>query len=161
MKPRLYLDRKVWACYLPDWQRTRIVGMGYDSGDAYDDWKKKRDAAALSAAQPPEEEAMSAIKPTPGRVVWFYPHKTDGLHSFGSVQAKEPLAAHIAKVWSDTCVNLMVIDPNGVPVSRTSVFLVPSDSESDLPGSSYATWMPFQVGQFKAATAPATPEKAA
>ena len=103
---------------------------------------------------------MPAIVPTPGRVVWFYPHESDALSQFGSVREKKPLAAHIAHVWSDTCVNLMVIDPNGNPTNRTSVYLIPSDSTSDTPGSSYAAWMPFQVGQAaKHTEAPA--EKAA
>ena len=85
------------------------------------------------------------IKPTPGRVVWYYPPSNDTLQSFASVQAKEPLAAHVAKVWTDTCVNLMVIDPNGYPTSRTSVLLY--QGESDRPGSGFAEWMPYQKGQ--------------
>jgi hypothetical protein len=106
---------------------------------------------------------MSAIQPTVGRVVWFFPHETDDLHRFGSVQDKEPLAAHVAKVWNDTLVNLMVIDPDGNPTNRTSVYLVPSDHPSDAPApaSSYATWMPFQKGQAKAQEAAASQDRAA
>ncbi len=90
------------------------------------------------------------ISPTPGRVVWFYPSSTDeALQSFESVRAKEPLAAHVAKVWSDTCVNLMVIDPNGYTHSRTSVLLC--QEEKVRPASGFAEWMPFQKGQARAA----------
>lgn len=89
------------------------------------------------------------ITPTPGRVVWYYPPTNDPLQSFSSVQAGKPLAAHIAHVWSDTCVNLMVIDPNGVPTGRTSVLLYQGDT--DRPSSSFAEWMPYQKGQAAAA----------
>ena len=88
---------------------------------------------------------MSTISPTPGRVVWYYPSKDDPLQSFSSVAAGKPLAAHVAHVWSDTCINLMVIDPNGNPTSRTSVLLHQADSER--PNASFAEWMPYQKGQ--------------
>jgi len=58
------------------------------------------------------------IKPTVGRVVWYRPNAHDDL--YGSDQ---PLAAHVAYVWSDTMVNLMVIDHNGGTHPRTSVVL--------------------------------------
>lgn len=95
------------------------------------------------------------IKPTVGRVVWFYPSNTDPLFAFDSVKAGEPLAGHVAKVWSDTCVNLMVIDPNGVPTNRTSVFLYQGDT--DRPGSCFAEWMPYQKGQAAKQEAEANP----
>ena len=78
------------------------------------------------------------IKPTVGRVVWYHPGPQEDHHG-------ETLAAHIAHVWSDTCVNLMVIDPNGNPFNRTSVFLYQGDT--DRPSSQYAEWMPYQKGQ--------------
>lgn len=40
MKPRIRLMQRVWCCCLPDWQRTRIVGMGYTPAEAYEDWKR-------------------------------------------------------------------------------------------------------------------------
>jgi len=90
---------------------------------------------------------MIAIKPTPGRVVWYHPRGTDGLiHEAGT-----PLAAHIARVWSDTCVNLMVIDANGDPHSKTSVLL--HQEGNPRPDAGYAEWMPYQVGQAKKAEA--------
>lgn len=75
------------------------------------------------------------IQPTVGRVVWYHPplHHT------------QPLAAIVAHVWSDTMVNLMVIDPEGNPFGRTSVFLYQGDT--DRPSGEYAEWMPYQKGQ--------------
>lgn len=89
------------------------------------------------------------IKPTVGRVVWYQPNDADaeklGALAFGSSQ---PLAAHVAYVHSDIMVNLMVIDPNGNPHSRTSVRLVQA-GELPLVGESFCEWMPYQVGQAK------------
>ncbi len=83
------------------------------------------------------------IKPTVGRVVWFYPR--------GHKAGEQPLAAMVAHVWSDTCVNLAIFDANGVPMPTppTSILLV--QPESEVPsGGHYCAWMPFQVGQAKA-----------
>lgn len=101
---------------------------------------------------------MSIISPTPGRIVWFFPGPHDPLQSFPSVRSGEALAGHVAKVWSDTMVNLMVIDPDGHPHGRTSVHLVQDDA-AGVPAprdaeQSHATWMPYQKGQ--AAKAEAT-----
>ena len=81
------------------------------------------------------------IKPTVGRVLWYYPGSTDAI-----AQIKpEPLAAIVAAVWSDTCVNLTVFDANGLTHNRTSVLL--AQPETEKPAANYCTWMPFQVGQ--------------
>ena len=77
------------------------------------------------------------IKPTVGRVVWYHPA--------GSTAAEQPLAAIVARVWSDTCVNLAVFDSNGAASNQTSVFLFQGDGER--PSSCYAEWMPYQQGQ--------------
>ena len=77
------------------------------------------------------------IKPTVGRVVWYHPS--------GSTSEEQPLAAIIAHVWSDTCVNLAVFDANGAATNQTSVFLYQGDT--DRPSSCYAEWMPYQMGQ--------------
>jgi hypothetical protein len=82
------------------------------------------------------------IKPTVGRVVWFYPHAGDST----LCQAPgEPLAAIIARVWSDRVVNLSVIDANGKQEPRTSVTLVQDGDEK--PQGYYCEWMPYQKGQ--------------
>lgn len=85
------------------------------------------------------------IKPTIGRVVWYHP-------AIGAPDSDKTLAAIVAYVHSDTCVNLAVFDANGVAFSQTSVFLYQGDS--DRPSSSYCEWMPFQIGQAKAAALP-------
>ena len=77
------------------------------------------------------------IKPTVGRVVWFYKH-TAGQH-------KGPLAAHVAFVHHDSMVNLMVIDEDGNPRSATHVLLV--QEGGPLPFANYCEWMPYQKGQ--------------
>lgn len=82
------------------------------------------------------------IKPTVGRVVWFYPknHQPND----------QPLAAIVAHVWSDTCVNLAIFDANGCPMSDppTSVLLVQEGNEIPT-GGHYCAWMPYQTGQAK------------
>lgn len=79
---------------------------------------------------------MAKIKPTVGRIVWYYET---------GIAPDRPWAATIVYVHSDDCVNLMVIDPVGVPHSRTSVQLVQEDQE---PSSvQYCEWMPYQKGQ--------------
>ena len=78
------------------------------------------------------------IKPTVGRVVWFFKYVPGQGH-------KGPLAAHVAYVHSDSMVNLMAIDENGNPRSETSVYLRQDNSE--YPPSNYCEWMPYQQGQ--------------
>lgn len=82
------------------------------------------------------------IKPTVGRVVWYWPGPTD---SIVGNDGSQPLAAMIAHVWSDTCVNLAVFDGNGVGFNRTSVLLLQEDSPR--PSTNFAEWMPYQKGQ--------------
>ena len=77
------------------------------------------------------------IKPTVGRVVWFFKYVQGQGH-------KGPLAAHVAFVHSDSMLNLMVIDENGNPHSETSVHLV---QEEPAPNNNYCCWMPYQKGQ--------------
>ena len=76
------------------------------------------------------------IKPTVGRVVWFYKHVEGQGH-------KGPLAAHVCHVHSDSMVNLMVIDQDGNPHAETSVNLV-QEISNEAPKFDYCTWMPYQ-----------------
>lgn len=80
------------------------------------------------------------IKPTVGRIVWYYPA--------GHRSKEQPLAAIVSHVWSDTCVNLAIFSQNGCPMGTppTSVLLMQDDAEIPA-GGQYCTWMPFQKGQ--------------
>lgn len=79
------------------------------------------------------------IQPTVGRVVWYYP---------SGPASQQPLAALIACVWSDTCVNLAIFGGDGVPMPKppTSILLVQDDNPVPS-GGHYCTWMPYQKGQ--------------
>lgn len=82
------------------------------------------------------------IKPTVGRVVWYYPP--------GRSASEQPQAAIVAHVWSDTCVNLAIFGDDGSPRAAppTSVLLVQEGGETPS-GGHYCTWMPYQIGQAK------------
>lgn len=82
------------------------------------------------------------ITPTVGRIVWYRPGPRE---SIATPFNGDACAAIITYVHSDLCVNLAVFDPNGVPYSRTSVFLIQDGAEK--PAYGYAEWMPYQKGQ--------------
>lgn len=87
------------------------------------------------------------IKPTIGRVVWFWP--SPECHSQLSLAYSDktmPLSARVAYVWSDRMVNLAFEDQNGRPFNITSVLLLQGDEEYQ-PVGSYCEWMPYQKGQ--------------
>lgn len=79
--------------------------------------------------------------PTVGRVVYY---------NQGTGESPKLLAAIIAWVWSETVVNLMVIDPNGVPHGQTSIPYGAGGNQWD--------WMPYQKS--KAAAGDHTSESA-
>lgn len=83
------------------------------------------------------------IKPTVGRVVWFYPEA--GNVSMARYN-EQPMAATVACVWGDRMVNLSVVDHAGVQHQRTSITLL-QDDDTPTPGMAYCAWMPYQVGQ--------------
>lgn len=80
----------------------------------------------------------TVVKPTIGRVMWFYKFVTGGGH-------KGPMAALVAYVHSDSIVNLAVADEDGKMRNETSVQVV--QEGQDVPTNNYATWMPYQIGQ--------------
>ncbi|MED5607793.1 hypothetical protein OSS47_28280 [Pseudomonas citronellolis] len=87
------------------------------------------------------------IKPTVGRVVWFFPTAAymRSRHLVFSDQS-QPLAATIVYVHNDRMVNLVVSDQSGAGFGVSSVELV----QEGVPvpaGSFYCTWMPYQKGQ--------------
>ena len=75
------------------------------------------------------------IKPTVGRVVWFFPTE--------SPMNAPPLAAMIAYVHSDRLINVGALDANGIAFAATSVLLLQDDEPRD-PGQDCACWMPYQ-----------------
>ena len=100
------------------------------------------------------------IKPTVGRVVWYWPSRAHDIHNSGICGGgNQPLAAIITHVWSDTCVNLSIFDANGKQFSRTSVFLHQEGCER--PSEMFAEWMPYQHGQAAKTEQPVEQLKAA
>lgn len=89
------------------------------------------------------------IKPSIGRVCWYYATKAD--YDAG----EQPFPALIARVHSDSCINIGFFDDNGIPGRQTSVRLM-QEGEADYPEYGFCTWMPFQVGQQKAQSAAAS-----
>lgn len=88
------------------------------------------------------------IKPSIGRVVWFYARGTEQRDA-----GEQPEAAIVAFVHSDDCINLMVISEAGTPRPMTSVALMQEEDfaegvDTDWPFS-FATWMPYQQAQAK------------
>lgn len=80
------------------------------------------------------------IKPTVGRVIWFYPA--------GAAHMDQPRAAFITYVHSDTLINVGGFDHNGQPLSAASVVLVQDEGSYGNPGGgAWACWMPYQKGQ--------------
>lgn len=80
------------------------------------------------------------ITPTIGRVVWFHPASNEA-------SSLQPIcAAIVARVWSDTMVNLAVFDADGKSHSCTSVPLIQDDQTPPALGY-YCEWMPYQKGQ--------------
>jgi hypothetical protein len=76
------------------------------------------------------------IKPTIGRIVWYY-------EPFIPDEAEQAQAAMVTYVHSDTLVNLSVFDMAGNPHGRTSVALrQPGDAA---PSGAFCEWMPYQV----------------
>lgn len=77
------------------------------------------------------------IKPTIGRIVWYWAGKKE--------EGAQPFAATIAHVWSDTCINIGYFDGNGQAGSATSVLLV--QEGEPIPAGQFCEWMPYQKGQ--------------
>lgn len=82
------------------------------------------------------------IKPTVGRVVWFWPSK-----AADAQEPTQPYAATVAYVHSDTCVNLSVVDHSGRQFAATSVPLLKDGEVATTPTGYYCEWMPYQKGQ--------------
>lgn len=87
------------------------------------------------------------IKPTVGRVVWYWPTSYDatsrGMFVYDNLQ---PCAATVCYVHSDRMVNLSVADHMGEVVSVPSVTLL-QDGDDAPSKVGKAEWMPYQKGQ--------------
>lgn len=75
------------------------------------------------------------IVPSVGRVVWYRPDDSTVR------RIEERFAAHVARVHEDGTVNLMVIDPSGIPFARQYVTLV---QDGQVPSPGQCEWMPYQ-----------------
>lgn len=87
---------------------------------------------------------MSKITPTVGRVVHYRPRA--GVEG----EPRPALAALVAAVHSDECVNLTVSDPNGATFPAQFVYHVDSAGPPNLiEGAEFDSWewMPYQLGQ--------------
>ena len=90
------------------------------------------------------------IKPTIGRRVWFWPDRKSSASGFSYSDQSQPLDAGIAYVHSDRLINISAADQNGNMHSFCSVLLCQEGDERPEHGR-YCEWMPYQVGQAKAA----------
>lgn len=87
------------------------------------------------------------IHPTNGRVVLFTPSSSDPIAVQRDKDGKAtPLAAIIAHVHGQRCINLSVLDANGMLHARQSVTLL-QDDDAPIEFGYYAEWMSFQKGQ--------------
>lgn len=83
-------------------------------------------------------ESENMIKPTIGRVIWYYPP--------GVEHTEQPFPALIAYVQSDDRINVGGFDNRGKPFSDTEVLLL-QEGYGNPGGGAWACWMPYQKGQ--------------
>lgn len=80
------------------------------------------------------------IKPTIGRVVWYWPP--------GRPHTEQPNAAIIAFVHDDQVINVAGFDHDGQLFSVHNVLLIQDpESYGNPSGGGWCKWMPYQVGQ--------------
>lgn len=87
------------------------------------------------------------IKPTIGRVVWYWPTAYDLAQGmFAYPGSDQPMAATVSFVHSDRMVNLSVVDHNGQAFEKRSTTLL-QDGDVVRDRAGYAEWMPYQKEQ--------------
>ena len=77
------------------------------------------------------------IKPTIGRVVWYWP----------PFKVDQPNAAFICYVHEDDLVNLSIFDEDGHNFPRTMVTLF--QGKGQRPSGGFCEWMPYQLESAK------------
>ena len=82
------------------------------------------------------------IKPTVGRIVWYWPG--DAEKSLMAVNGLAPLAAIVTAVF-DMTVNLVVFDAKNAAFGIGGVLLYQGDGPR--PYGNFCEWMPYQIGQ--------------
>jgi hypothetical protein len=99
--------------------------------------------SSLTKVQNEKGANMTQVNPIIGSRVWYYPSRPerDLLRPPFFVKGDGPLDAGVAHVFSDSEVNLSVIDSLGHHHARQRVTFI-ADSDAPLPtdGSAYATW---------------------
>jgi len=102
-----------------------------------------------------KDEPVKIIPPTVGRKVWYTPSDDDRRGSVTEkameVNGEEPLDATVVAVWGERLVNLAILDIYGNLHARRSVTLLQAGDPVPERGR-YARWMPYQLGQAKAAS---------
>lgn len=88
------------------------------------------------------------IVPTIGRQVWFHPCPVAA--GVMTLWSEQPCAATVIHVRDERCVNLSVFDHVGKRHVFTAVTLLQDDDVVPA-DANYAEWMPYQVGQARAA----------
>ena len=84
------------------------------------------------------------IKPTVGRMSWYYTSSNE--HLTGSDSPPQPCASIITYVHSDKLVNLAVFAPDGTLHPRQFIKLL-QDDDVHPSGEPYVQWMPYQIAQ--------------
>lgn len=82
------------------------------------------------------------INPTVGRIVWYRPDDFDRA-SMTIIDPEQPMAATVAYVATNTCVNLAVTDHGGDVHQRIHVHL----AGQGIADRCSWDWMPYQKGQ--------------
>lgn len=90
------------------------------------------------------------IKPTVGRVVWFWPPVQPQAGIGNVLYLGQPFAATVAAVCDEDGrrINISYVDHEGNPWSRRAVELI-QEGEAEPEGGIFCSWMPYQVGQAK------------
>lgn len=86
------------------------------------------------------------IKPTIGRVMWYWPVKDK--------RGDQPLCALVCYVHGDNMVNLAVFNADGSGGGTTSVPVVQEGSPHTVGDSPYCEWMPYQKAVASGQTPP-------